>query len=154
MSTRIHLSETGNTPFEKLLGHNPLVLEKWNELEAVLFTGTNLDENLLEQVRRALAMGNGCEYCMVKGGRPQFDQRDQRIQAATAFAEFFVLDHKSLVKEHFDFLRESFSEPEIAELCAFISFITASQKFGKVMNLTEELQANKVTSLSEIHSSL
>lgn len=143
MKTRINPSETGNTPFEKLIGHNPSVLEKWNELETVLFTKTSLDSNLLEQVRRALAFGNGCEYCMVKGGRPKFDPGDQRIQAATAFAEFFALDHKSISMAHFDYLKEFFSEPELAELVTFISFITASQKFGKVMNLTEDLQENR-----------
>jgi alkylhydroperoxidase family enzyme len=143
MNTRIKLSSSGNSPFEKLIGHNPTVLEKWNELETVLFTKTSLDSNLLEQVRRTLAFGNGCEYCMVKAGKAQFDSADRRIQAAAAFAELFVLDHKSISNAHFDFLKEIFSEPEIAELASFISFITASQKFGKVINLTEDLQKNR-----------
>lgn len=143
MRTRIKPSGTGNTPFEKLIGHNPLVLEKWNELETVLFTKTSLNSNLLEQVRRTLAFGNGCEYCMVKAGKPKFDPADQQIEAATAFAELFALDHKSISEAHFSFLKEYFSETEIAELISFISFITASQKFGKVMNLTEDLQENR-----------
>ncbi|WP_029038651.1 carboxymuconolactone decarboxylase family protein [Salinimicrobium xinjiangense] len=143
MSTRINFSETGNTPFEKLIGHNSSVLQKWNELETVLFTETSLDTNLLEQVRRTLAFGNGCEYCMVKAGKPQFDKADRRIRAATAFAELFALDHQSISEAHFSFLKEYFSETEIAELISFISFITASQKFGKVMNLTEDLQENR-----------
>lgn len=143
MTTRINLSRIGNTPFEKLIGHNPFVLQKWNELETVLFTETSLDSHLLEQVRRTLAVRNGCKYCMVKAGKAQFDPADQRIQAAAAFAELFALDHKSISNGHFYFLKEIFSEPEIAELVSFISFITASQKFGKVMNLTEDLQKNR-----------
>lgn len=150
MATRIELSNTGTTPFEKLIGHNPIVLEKWNELEVSLFNSTSLDKDLLEQVRRTLAFGNGCEYCMVKGGKPQFDVTDQKIQTATAFAELFAIDHKSIQEAHFAFLKEQFSEAEIAELLTFITFITASQKFGKVMNLTEDLQLNKVGSLAEI----
>lgn len=140
MSTRIKLSVNGNTPFEKLIGHNPLVLEKWNDLETTLFTNTSLEANLLEQVRRTLAYGNGCEYCMVKGGKPDFDPNDRKTETATAFAELFMMDHKSVSEAHFDFLRESFSEPEIAELLVFINFITASQRFGRVMNLTGDLQ--------------
>lgn len=150
MSTSIELSANGATPFEKLIGHNPSILEKWNELETTLFNNTSLEANLLEQVRRTLAFGNGCEYCMVKGGKPSFDQKDERITNATAFAELFAIDHKSISKAHFSLLREVFSEKEISELCTFITFITASQKFGKVMNLTEDLQTIKVTSISEL----
>lgn len=153
MSTRIELSETGSTPFEKLIGHNPKVLEKWNALEISLFSETSLDDHLLEQVRRTLAFGNGCEYCMVKAGRPQFDPANQKIQIATAFADLFAIDHKTIQEAHFDLLREHFTEIEISELISFISFITASQRFGKVMNLTGDLQNNKVSIPPEIRGS-
>ncbi len=153
MSTSIKLSAYGATPFEKLIGHNPLILEKWNELENTLFNDTSLEGNLLEQVRRTLAFGNGCEYCMVKGGKASFDEKDARIANATAFAELFAIDHTSIQQAHFSLLREVFSEKEISELCTFITFITASQRFGKIMNLTEELQSNKVTSLAEMSKS-
>lgn len=149
MSVSIELSGIGNSPFEKLLGHNPEILNSWNELEITLFTNSGLDADLLEQVRRTLAFGNGCEYCMVKGGKPDFDPKNERLTLATAFAELFAADHKSIQKAHFDLLREVFSTVEISALCAFISFITASQRFGKIMNLTEDLQANKVISLSD-----
>ena len=153
MSTSIQFSKTGSTPFEKLIGHNPEILTKWNELERTLFTTTALEGDLLEQVRRILAFGNGCEYCMVKGGRPEFDSENRRISLATAFAELFAMDHKSIMEAHFSILKEVFTEKEISELCTFITFITASQRFGKVMNLTEDLQLNRVTSLAEIKAS-
>lgn len=153
MSTSIVLSGNGTSPFEQLIGHNPMILEKWNDLENSLFNDISLDPDLLEQVRRTLAMGNGCEYCMVKGGKPSFDEKNKRISFATAFAELFAVDHASIQQAHFEMLREVFSDKEIAELGTFISFITASQKFGKVMNLTEDLQANKVTSLAEMQNS-
>lgn len=145
MSTRIKFSKTGSSPFEKLIGHNPLILEKWNGLETALFTQTILEANLLEQVRRALAFGNHCEYCMAKAGKPQLDKANQRLQTAVAFAELYALDHNSISKDHFDLLKEYFLENEIAELITFISFISASQRFGKVMNLTEDLQKNRTT---------
>ncbi|MGB7841712.1 MAG: carboxymuconolactone decarboxylase family protein [Salinimicrobium sp.] len=139
MGTSIPFSTTGNTPFEKLLGHNVEILQKWNELENALFETSCLDEHLLEQVRRSLAFGNGCEYCMAKAGKPNFDQNDKCITAATAFAEAFAVDHKSISEPHFDYLREYFSEKEISALCAFISFLTASQRFCRIMNMTAEL---------------
>jgi alkylhydroperoxidase family enzyme len=148
--TRISLSEYGSSPFEKLIGHNKIVLNKWIELENALFTETQLDKNLLEQVRRAMAFENECEYCMVKGGKPNFDITEKRIQSATAFAQLFALDHKSISASHFDILKEEFTEKEISELCSFISFITACQRIGRIYNLTEEHQLNKATTLAEL----
>ena len=148
--TRIKPSDYGNTPFEKLIGHNKAVLDKWIDLETVLFTDTKLDKNLLEQVRRAMAFENECEYCMVKAGRPDFDRSEKRINLATAFAQLFATDHKSITNEHFEILREVFTEQEISELCSFISFITASQRLGRIYNLTEEYQLNSVTTLEKL----
>ena len=148
--TRIKLSEFGNSPFEKLIGHNKEILIKWTELENAIFESNSLSNNLLEQVRRTLSFGNECEYCMVKGGRPELNKDDKRLQLATAFAEMFALDHKSFQEEHFNILREVFNEVEISELLSFISFITACQKLGSVYNLTEEMQENSITTLKEM----
>lgn len=153
MSTSIALSDNGTSPFERLIGHNPVILQKWNALENSLFNDISLEFDLLEQVRRTLAFGNGCEYCMVKGGWPSFDEKDTRISFATAFAELFAVDHKTIQQAHFSMLCEVFTEKEIAELCTFITFITASQRFGKIMNLTEDLQSDKVTSLAQMQGS-
>ncbi len=81
---------------------------------------------------------------MAKAGKPNFDQNDRRLQAATAFAELFAVDHKAISEPHFDYLKEYFSEKEISALCAFISFLTASQRFGRIMNMTEDLQPQKL----------
>ncbi|NVO19203.1 MAG: carboxymuconolactone decarboxylase family protein [Bacteroidetes bacterium] len=149
--TRIKLSDNGISPFEKLIGHNKIVLEKWTELEIALFTGTKLDKNLLEQVRRTIAFENECEYCMVKAGKPNFDSNQKRINTATAFAQLFAIDHKLINDSHFDILREEFTEKEISELCSFISFITACQKLGRIYNLTEEFQINKTITMTELN---
>lgn len=148
--TRIKCSENGTTAFEKLIGHNPEILEKWNELDETLWKKSSLEENLLEQIRRTMAFENGCEYCMVKGGKPDFDKSQLKISTATAFAELFCKDHHSISDAHFDLLKEYFSDEEISELCVFIAFINASQKLGKTFNLTEDLQKNAIIKMSEL----
>lgn len=149
--TRIDLSEYGNSPFEKLLGHNKDILDKWGELETIFFTKTKLSANLLEQVRRTLAFGNECEYCMVKGGKAVVDD-DKKVSVAVAFAQLFADNHKSITDEHFIILKEEFNEIEISELCSFISFITACQKLGRIYNLTEEFQRGSVTTMMELQN--
>ncbi|MGV0754317.1 carboxymuconolactone decarboxylase family protein [Empedobacter brevis] len=147
--TRIKFSQNGQTAFEKLIGHNPEILEKWNELEETLWNDTSLDNNLLEQIRRAMAFENGCEYCMVKGGKPDFDASQMKTSIAVAFAELFCKDHHSISEAHFMMLREYFSDQKISELCAFIAFVNASQKLGKTLNLTEDYQQNALIHLNE-----
>ena len=133
--TNIEFSKNGNTPFQRLIGHNSSILKNWSNLEDSIFKDSTLDSVLLEQVRRTLAFGNECEYCMVKGGRPNMKKENKREQLATAFAELFSLDHKSITHKHFEILKEVFNEIEISELCSFISFITSCQKLGRIYNL-------------------
>lgn len=137
MKARILASETGGTPFQRLLGHNPSLLQGWTALEESFYRRTALDAELLEQVRRVLAHGNKCAYCMAKG-KPGQEDLGMRESLATAFAELFLLDHLSINEGHFEVLREAFSEKEILELCAFICFTTGSQRLGAVLNLTPE----------------
>ena len=148
--TRIKFSNNGNTPFERLIGHNIDFLKRWNDLEETLWKKTLLDPDLLEQVRRTMAFGNGCEYCMVKGGKPDFEESQMKISTAASFAELFCIDHRSISDAHFEMLREYFTDEEISELCVFITFLNASQKLGKTMNLTEDLQAEAIVKLKDI----
>ncbi len=153
MTIRIKLSEYGETGFQKILGHNRKILDRWNELDEALFTETNLESNLLEQVRRVMAFENKCEYCMVKGGRPEIRKEDSRISLATTFADLFVKDHLSISQSHFEILKEEFSDKEISALCAFIAFTSTSQKIGRIFNLTEDYQLNRVTTIKELNAS-
>ncbi len=141
MKTRISTSSTGESPFQRLLGHNPVILAKWAILEEAFWENTSLEKDLLEQVRRTLAFGNKCRYCMAKG-KPKQEDLSQRESLATAFAELFLLDHLSITEGHFEILREAFSEKEILEICAFICFITGSQKLGAIMNLEPAIEGN------------
>lgn len=147
---RIKLSESGASPFERLIGHNRDILAKWTDLENALFNSSSLPRNMLEQVRRTLAFGNRCEYCMVKGGKPAIGKGNIKEQLASSFAGLFVADHKSITDEHFNILRTEFTDKEISELCSFISFISACQKLGRIYNLSEDFQADKVTTMKEI----
>lgn len=152
MALRIKLSNYGNSNFQRLLGHNAAFLDSWNNLDDTLFSKSNLEPELIEQVRRSLAFINKCEYCMVKAGRPQFSKAQNRISFAVAFAEIFANNHLLIKDDHFNVLKEVFSDSEISELCAIISFISCSQQIGRIFNLSEEYQQNRNTSMSELLS--
>ena len=133
--TRINQSNFGETPFQKLLGHNTKVMEAWTDLGVVLEQDGLLSSDLKEQVRRTMAQSNGCEYCKAKG-KPEPNTYDEKTSVAVGFAEVFLKYPKGMVPDFaFKILNECFSENEISELCAFVSFTTAQQYFGALMKL-------------------
>lgn len=131
---RISESTFGNTPFQRLLGHNEKVMEGWSYLGDVLEKDGFLSSELKEQVRRTLAQSNGCEYCKAKG-KPEPEKFNEKISIAVGFAEVFLKQKESIPESSFKILQEYFNENEISELCAFIAFTTASQYFGAMMKL-------------------
>ncbi len=131
---RIKESNFGDTPFQRLLGHNKEVMRGWCFLGNVLEKEGLLSQELKEQVRRTLAQSNGCEYCKAKG-KPEFDKFDEKTSIAVGFAEVFLKQKGAIADSSFEILKEHMSEEEISELCAYISFTTASQYFGAMMKL-------------------
>jgi alkylhydroperoxidase family enzyme len=131
---RINESTFGDTPFQKLLGHNKEVMEAWSHLGEVLEKDGFLSSELKEQVRRTLAQSNGCEYCKAKG-KPEPHLFDEKTSVAVGFADVFLKQKGDIPDSAFEILREYFSEGEISELCAFITFTTAQQYFGAIMKL-------------------
>ncbi|OIK15359.1 alkylhydroperoxidase [Bacillus sp. MUM 116] len=131
---RIVESNFGETSFQRLLGHNKDVMEGWSQLGNVIEKDGQLTFELKEQVRRTLAQSNGCEYCKAKG-KPDPDKFNEKTSIAVGFAEVFLKQKGDIADSTFDILRECFTEEEISELCAFISFTTASQYFGAMMKL-------------------
>lgn len=132
---RIKQSNFGGTPFQKLLGHNQEVMTSWAELGDELEKDGCLSATLKEQVRRTLALGNGCEYCKAKG-KPDPLNFDEKTSVAVGFAEAFLKYEKGIVPDSvFQILHNYFTEDEISELCAFICFTTAQQYFGALMKL-------------------
>jgi alkylhydroperoxidase family enzyme len=129
---RIDFSKEGNTLFEQLLGHNSNVLEKWSSLELVFFKSNTFSDELKEQVRRTLAFNNGCQYCMAKG-KPSENITDPKTLAAVKFADMFCKNNIGDIE--LDVLKSVFKDDEVSELCAFICFISASQKFGATLDL-------------------
>jgi alkylhydroperoxidase family enzyme len=135
---RIVESNFGETPFQRLLGHNKGVMEGWNQLGNVLEKDGILTSKLKEQVRRTLAQSNGCEYCRAKG-KPDPGKFDEKTSIAVGFAEVFLKQKGDIDDSTFDVLGECYTEEEISELCAFISFTTASQYFGAMMKLEPKI---------------
>lgn len=131
---RISLSDVGETKFQKLLGHCPEILQSWSSLEKTLYETESLSKELKEQVRRTLAYGNECPYCMAKG-KPDDAQKIEAISVAVTFAKVFVHNRSAIDDVMFDVLKQYWSEAEIVELCAYICFITASQQLGFLFQL-------------------
>ncbi|MDN4525017.1 carboxymuconolactone decarboxylase family protein [Fictibacillus fluitans] len=131
---RIKKSAYGDSPFQQLLGHNPEIMNKWNDLGSLLAEEGELSSMLKEQVRRTLAQGNGCEYCKAKG-RPEPHLFDEKTSIAVGLADVFLKVKGDIPDSVFMVLKEIFSDEEISELCAFIAFATASQYFGAMTGL-------------------
>ena len=129
---RIKSSQLGSSPFQQLF-HNEVIAHKWNDLSETISSDGVLTKELKENVRRALAFGNGCAYCQAKG-RP-LKPEDIKESYAIAFAEVFLIHREKTEETFFLVLKEVFSDEEISELVAFICFTTAQQYFGAVMGL-------------------
>lgn len=129
------LSNYGATPFERLLGHVPEVLDKWSHLEEVLFQSKSFSADFLEQVRRALAFKNVCQYCMAKAGPPDAHVEEVRLTEALSAANKFAIDHTAFGVNEVQQLQKHFTNSEIVELIAFFSFISAVQRFNAVLGL-------------------
>ncbi len=130
---KITFSQEGLTPFQQLLGHNKYIMEKWTSLEECLFNSNTFTHELKEEVRRTLAFNNGCQYCMSKG-KPSDKVTDSKVLIATKIAGI-VSKSQYIDNEHFDKLKNEFSDSEISELLALICFITACQKYGASLDL-------------------
>ncbi|CAM3015379.1 hypothetical protein [Legionella worsleiensis] len=133
--SHVELSNYGGSPFEKLMGHAPEVLNQWVKLEEVFFRSNAFTLEFLEQIRRALAFKNLCHYCMLKAGPPEGNPESARSAIALRFANKFAIDHTSISKEEVQEMEFYFSRNELIELIAFCSFVTASQKFGSCLGL-------------------
>lgn len=133
--THIPLSNYGMTPFERLLGHVPTILDKWSHLEDALFQSESFSAEFLEQIRRALAYKNVCQYCMEKAGPPDEQNDGSRLAEALNAANKFVVDHAAFGKDEINRLKQYFTDNEVIELIAFFAFISAVQRFNSVLGL-------------------
>jgi alkylhydroperoxidase family enzyme len=130
----IQNSGVGDTPYEKIPGHAPHILEPWNRLEEVFFRKSVLPASLLEQVRKVLAQEHGCVYCQSKSGPPGREDA-VRTSMAIGLAQLYASGHKSIEPAHLAALRQHFSETEIVELVSFICFMWAGGAFGRIFGV-------------------
>lgn len=130
----ISYSSHGDTPFQRLLGHNPSIMLHWNTLGDTLARDSLLSAELKEQVRRTLAHRNGCMYCRAKGA-PDPKPEEAAIGMATGLAELFIQTGGNVDSAVFPVLREHFTDAQLSELCAWICFTIASQWFGAALQL-------------------
>jgi alkylhydroperoxidase family enzyme len=133
--SRVSLSDVGSTPYERTMGHAPHVLESWSRLEEAFFRRSILPAQLLEQVRRTLALGHGCAYCQAKSGPPDKHQAEFKTSLAVGLAQVFATDHREVDERMLQAMRAHFSEPELVELVAFMSFMWAGGTFGSVLGI-------------------
>lgn len=133
----ISFSTHGETPFQRLLGHQPSVMQHWNTLGDALAGDSLLSARLKEEVRRTLAQRNGCMYCRAKG-QPDPKPEEAAISMATGLAELFLQTGGNVDSAVFPVLREHFSDAQLSELCAWICFTIASQWFGAALRLEPE----------------
>ena len=117
------------------MGHAPHVLGAWSRLEDVFFGQPLLPGDLLEQVRRTLAVENGCQYCQSKGGPPDDNHPTIRTAIAVQLAKQFAEDHRLIDEGMLEVAKEHFSNAEIVELVAFISFMWAGGAFGTILGI-------------------
>jgi alkylhydroperoxidase family enzyme len=59
---RISYSNLGSTPFRRLVGHNPALLEAFQQIDQAITQHLSLPAELREEVRRHLAYERGCRY--------------------------------------------------------------------------------------------
>lgn len=135
---RLSLSPNGSSAFERLLGHNPAVLDAWRALEAAFAASPTFSPELREQVRRALAFGNECQYCMARAGPPDPRQDDRRDGLLIAVADLIGRDHRQVLPEHVDMLSSELGPAAAAELLALCAFLSGSQIFGALAGLTAD----------------
>ena len=59
---RIAYTTLGSTPFRRLVGHNPELLEAFQRMDQAIKQQLSLPAELREEVRRHLAYERGCRY--------------------------------------------------------------------------------------------
>ena len=130
----IEYSANGDSPLQKLLGHNPEVLRNWDALLDTFYKCSSFDPELQEEVRRAIAYQIGCAQCM-SHGCPSPTIKDLKTRAAVDFAKKMTQTHLPISQADVDKLKPYFKDKEIAELCAFIAFGTGYARFGAALSV-------------------
>ncbi len=120
--------------FRQIMALRPDIAKPWNALdEAMRFSGV-VDAGLKEEVRRMVAQHSGCAFCASLGA-PMGHYDDPRWAAAVAFGKAVATNPTDVPDADWQALKEHFSDEEIVELTAWITFMFASEMVGAVMKL-------------------
>jgi alkylhydroperoxidase family enzyme len=123
------------SPYLQVLEHCPEIAERWAALGTTVRFGGVLPPELKEEVRRSTAEQIGCSFC-ASFGAPKSRHDDVREALAVQLARTIADDPKLVGDEMFDELRRHFTEQEIVELVATISFVVVGgQTFGAVLGI-------------------
>jgi alkylhydroperoxidase family enzyme len=118
-----------------VLAHCPDILDRWSELGTTVRFGGVLPPELKEEVRRSTARQIGCVFC-ASFGDPKSEHTDVREALAVRLARTIADDPKLVDDSMFEELRLHFTDEEIVELVATISFVVVGgQTFGAVMGI-------------------
>jgi alkylhydroperoxidase family enzyme len=123
------------SPYLQVLAHCPEIAERWSELVLTARFGGVLPPELKEEVRRSTAEQIGCSFC-ASFGAPKTEHSDEREALAVRLARMIADDPKLVDDAVFAELRRLFTDQEIVELVATISFVVVGgQTFGAVMGI-------------------
>jgi alkylhydroperoxidase family enzyme len=123
------------SPYLRVLARVPGFAEKWTVASRELRFGGSVPPELKEEVRRSTAPIVGCQFC-ASFGDPKAVHDDPREEVAVRLARTIAEDPKLVDDALFDELRSLFSDDEIVELVAHISFVlVGGQTFGAVLGI-------------------
>ena len=126
---------TQASPYLQVLAHCPEIAERWAELGVAVRFGGVLPPELKEEVRRSTAEEIGCTFC-ASFGAPKSEHADVREALAVRLARTIADDPKLVDDAMFEELHQHFTDEEIVELVATISFVVVGgQTFGAVMGI-------------------
>lgn len=140
---RLSYASHAGTPLTNILSHAPEVAKRWRETNEFLRMGGQVDPDLKEEVRRAVAQQAGCRFCATVNGAPQGQYDDPRLAAAVRFATVVASNPKGIPDSEFEPLKAHFSPPEIVELLAWICYNYGAEMLGAMLDLDEATEVEK-----------
>ena len=82
------------------------------------------------------------------------EDQNSLVGLAIWYAEAFVADHKSIEPSQISVLRENFTDAELVELVAFVSFMWAGGTCGKVLGIQPQYdQVNSGNAMAQSSAS-
>lgn len=123
------------SPYMQVLAHCAEIAEAWSRLGPIVRFQGALPPELKEEVRRSTGAEIGCRFC-ASFGSPKQEYTDEREELAVRLALQVSRDPKGVDDALFEELRAHFTEAEIVELVAMISFVVVGgQTFGAVLGI-------------------